>query len=103
MAKLSIIVKEPGKTPKHIKANVDLKRLQKLVGGYIETFYPVAGGVMIVNEEGAINGMPVNCKVDGINLFGSIVWAGVDDDGNWTDCPVSWADAKAAYPQMFDA
>lgn len=58
---LSVLVVEPGKTPygKQIKAG--LESLQKEVGGYIEAVYPFDDPVaLICNEEGKINGLPLN-------------------------------------------
>ena len=102
MALISVIIKEPGKAPKHVRIKNSLKSQQEQVGGYVETFYPEAGGIMVVNEEGAINGMAKNCRIDGVMIYGVIVWAGQDRKYNLADCPVSWKNAKAAYPQMFE-
>ena len=40
----------------------DLRALQKLVGGYIETLTVATDCCMICNEEGRILGMPENCN-----------------------------------------
>jgi len=37
-----------------------LEELQEIVGGYIETIYLKNGMVMVVNEEGKINNLPLN-------------------------------------------
>lgn len=42
------------------KSHADLKFLQGAVRGYIEVVYLSNGWLMIVNEEGKINGLPVN-------------------------------------------
>lgn len=101
MGKIKVLKKAPGSKPVHCTINNCLTNLQAQVGGYIEAFYPEAGGVMIINEEGAVNGMKPNCRVDGVMLYGTILYAGFDDAGNFADCPLSWADVKKAYPEMF--
>ena len=35
--KISVLIKEPGKQPRHVNIENSLKNLQKTVGGYIET------------------------------------------------------------------
>ena len=37
-----------------------LEELQKMVGGYIEALYFDDGRIMFVNEEGKLQGMPMN-------------------------------------------
>ena len=39
-----------------------LQRLQEIVGGYIEFEYSANSGVMEVNEEGMLLGLPINAK-----------------------------------------
>ena len=97
--KIRAIIKEPGKPCRTVTIANRLENFQKKVGGWIECFYPDAGGVMIVNDEGAINGMPKNCRVDGVMLYGTIVWVG-EKDGEFTDCPVYWDTLKKSYPQF---
>lgn len=61
MSKMNVLVVEPGKKPytKEIKSGLD--SLQKEVGGYIEALYPFEDPVALVcNEEGKMNGLPLN-------------------------------------------
>lgn len=46
-------------TPKNGK-DFSLEEMQAIVGGYIEIVYLDNGQLMIVNEEGKINGSPLN-------------------------------------------
>ena len=39
-----------------------LKEMQKFVGGYIEIVYAPNGDHIILNEEGRLNGLPINKK-----------------------------------------
>lgn len=65
-------------TTKGIKREVDLsdgdtqlRTLQKLVGGYIECLY-VGDKIMVVNEEGKLQGLPVNKRATEIALKNGI-------------------------------
>lgn len=56
-----VLVVEPGKAPRAVNLKGDLKSLQDAVGGYIEAVYPYDDPVaIIVNEEGKLNGLPMN-------------------------------------------
>ena len=46
-------------TPKNGK-DFSLEEMQAIVGGYIEIVYLDNGQIMVVNEEGKINGLPLN-------------------------------------------
>ncbi len=63
------IIAEPGREARVEKVeSCSLEALQKLVGGYIEFFYPFDDNIAILcNEEGKINGMAPNRMVKGPN------------------------------------
>ncbi len=44
------------------KSNISLKDMQNIVKGYIEFLYLKNDLIMVVNEEGKINSLPVNIK-----------------------------------------
>lgn len=59
-AVIKVLKVEPDKAPELIEMPNELEAMQAIVGGYIEVF-PLADDVAIVcNEEGKINGMPLN-------------------------------------------
>ena len=59
--KMNVLVVEPGKAPFLQEMGTDLSSLQNAVGGYIEAVYPYEEPVaLIVNEEGKLNGLPLN-------------------------------------------
>lgn len=71
--KIRVVYVEPGMYARDIEIGTDLKDLPNAVMGQIEVFYPFDEPVCIVcNEEGKINGMPLNRAVFG-------------DDGKITD------------------
>lgn len=56
-----VVLCEPGKQARTATIEASLERYQKIVGGYIEAYYPFEEPVCIVcNEEGKINGLPLN-------------------------------------------
>ena len=58
---LTVLCVKPGEKPKRIEIENDLEALQRAVGGYIEAVYPYEDPVaLIVNEEGKLNGLPLN-------------------------------------------
>ncbi len=59
--KIKVLLLEPDKVATVTEIGTSLEDMQKVVGGFIETAYffddPV---VLVVNDEGKINGMPLN-------------------------------------------
>lgn len=61
MDTINVIYVEPGKTARTIEMKDELSEMQKLVGGLIEEYMPFADDVAIIcNDEGKLNGMPLN-------------------------------------------
>ena len=61
MEKMKVIVLEPMKEAYLAEIKNDLSGMQKVVGGYIQGIYPFEEEVcLVVNEEGKINGLPLN-------------------------------------------
>ena len=61
MRTINVIYVEPGKTARTIEMKDELSEMQKLVGGLIEEYMPFADDVAIIcNDEGKMNGMPLN-------------------------------------------
>ena len=59
--KLTVLLVQPEKVPERIEIDNGLEALQKVVGGYIEAVYPYEDPVaLIVNDEGKLNGLPLN-------------------------------------------
>ena len=59
--KMTVLCVKPGKKPACIEIEAGLDALQRAVGGYIEAVYPHEDPVaLIVNEEGKLNGLPLN-------------------------------------------
>ncbi len=58
---ITVLLVEPEKHPQVVQIGTELSDLQAAVGGYIEVVYPFDDPVgLIVNEEGKLNGLPLN-------------------------------------------
>lgn len=58
---LNVLLVQPGAYPKPVTIGTKLEDLQKAVGGTIEATYPFDDEVaLVVNDEGKINGLPLN-------------------------------------------
>lgn len=95
-AKISVIIKQPGRVPYKTAISPTLENLQKTVGGYIETVTIAEDAVIICNEEGRLMGLPHNCKVMGVDFVGPIVFAGVKRE-EFADLPIGFQ----AFKEMF--
>lgn len=73
MDTINVIYVEPGKEARTIEMKDELSEMQNLVGGLIEEYMPFEDEVAIIcNDEGKINGMPLNRGI-------------TDDDGKLID------------------
>lgn len=59
--KIKVLLVEPLRTPRVMEVDHTLRNLQKLVGGFIQTFYPYHDPVvMVCDDEGKLNGKEPN-------------------------------------------
>lgn len=100
-AKISVIIKQPGRVPYKTAISPTLKNLQQTVGGYIETVTIGEDCVIICNEEGRLLGMPHNCNVCGVDFVGTIVFAGVAGE-EFADFPVDFKSFKAMFRSLWE-
>lgn len=101
MKKISVLIKDPGKNPRHVNISDSLGNLQKTVDGFIQTVTIATDLVIICNEEGLIRDLPYNCTIYGAKLFGTIIMCGVDGD-KFADLPCDWETVKRLFPNLFD-
>lgn len=102
MGKIKCIAKRPGQPPYVANISNRLENLQHYVGGYIETVTIASDMVIICNEEGLLRDLEYNCEVCGIDLYGDILFCGVDGD-EFADVPVSLDEFKTAFPELWEA
>ena len=101
MGKIGVIIKEPGRVPRHVNVSDTLENLQKTVGGYIETVTLFSDLVAICDEEGRIKGKPHCCNIGGVDFCGTVILAGVDGD-EFADVPFAFVDFKRLFPQLWE-
>ena len=73
---IKVLVVEPGKEPYVSELSNELKPMQELVGGYIETVTLSPDAVLICNEEGKLNGLKANRRLGGDILVGTFFISG---------------------------
>lgn len=102
--KMNVLLVEPGKYPREVTVGTELEDLQEAVGGYIEVTYPFEEEVgLIVNEEGKINGLPLNRAVRDENgeimdvIAGSFLVVGLTEESFGSLTP----DQMKRYEQEF--
>lgn len=76
--KIRVLVKEPGKEAELREMPNTLKALQNAVGGYIETVIFAEDCTLVVNEEGKLQGLPMNFRIFGDVIAGTALFVGVD-------------------------
>ena len=110
--KLNVLLIEPKKKPQTVTIPHKLEDMQRLVGGPIEAVYPFDDPVVLVcNEEGKLNGLPLNRALYGENgriydiISGSFFIAHVPPDAeDFQSLPDDLAQkyaARFAQPEVF--
>lgn len=101
MKKIHVLTKRPGSIPRSVWVSDTLENLQRQVGGYIETVMLDEDLVVICNEEGRLRNLPYNCEVEGIQFYGDIIIAGVQDE-EFADLPMNYQKAKICFPDLWE-
>lgn len=80
--RIHVLIKNPGINAREFDIENDLKTLQHIVGGYIETTNIGDTIVMITNEEGKLRGLEKNFEIYGgaDYVAGPAIFAGVKGD-----------------------
>ena len=99
--RIKAVLKRPGELPHIVHIGNNLKVLQDLVGGYIETVTLASDLVIICNEEGRLLGLEPNCTVCGVSFVGNIIIAAYDDEGNFTDVKLSRDELMLLFPNLY--
>lgn len=103
---MKVLVIESGKQPVVKEIDNTLKDMQRMVGGYIQAYYPWMDEVAIIcNDEGKIMGLPLNRSIFGEHgelvdiIAGTFFICGAPmDSGKFTDLP---EDLIEHYTRMF--
>lgn len=103
---MKVLVIEPGKAPVVREIGGNLKSMQAVVGGFIQAYYPWMEEVAVIcNDEGKINGLPLNRPIFSERgelldiIAGTFFVCGAPvDSGKFTDLP---EDLIEHYTRMF--
>jgi hypothetical protein len=107
---MHVLLVEPDKHPRQIEIGTSLEDLQAAVGGFIEATYPFEDEVaLIMNEEGKLNGLPLNraLRDDSGEIYdivaGSFLVVGLteEDFGSLTAEQMTEYEEKYHNPEIF--
>jgi hypothetical protein len=110
MEKIKVLMVEPEKAPREAEIENSLESLQSIVGGYIEATYPFSDPVAIIcNEEGKLQGMPLNRSLRDENgsmydvVAGAFIVCGLGDENFSSLSPEMLEKYKAHFrcPEVF--
>lgn len=99
--KINVLIKDPGKKPRHVNISNTLENLQKTVDGYIETVTLCSDLVVICDEEGRLKNKEYCCSIANVDFVGTIIIAGVAED-EFADIPADWQELKMMFPQLWE-
>lgn len=107
---IAVLLVKPGEYPQRISIGTELEDLQEAVEGYIEVVYPYHERVgLICNEEGKLNGLPLNRDVINDNgervdiISGNFLVVGLTEEsfGSLTEEQMKRYEEKFHYPETF--
>jgi len=74
---MKVLIKEPNKKSRVEEIENELQPIQEIVGGYIETVTLSEKLVMILNEEGKLQGLEPNFQLGKDVIVGTVIFAGI--------------------------
>ena len=107
---MTVLLVEPGKYPRPVEIGTELEDLQQAVGGYIEVTYPFDEPVgLVMNEEGKLDGLPLNRALRDENgqiydvVAGPFLVVGLteEDFGSLTPDQMAAFEEKFHSPEVF--
>lgn len=101
---LHVLRVEPEKAPEEKDIGSDLNSLQAEVDGLIECVYMDDGTIIVVNEEGKLNGMEMNRRLGDDILCGPFFIVRDNGEGNFaslTDAQMDYYKNRFAQPEQF--
>lgn len=66
---IKVVIKKVGENPVISTIKNELSVFQEIVGGYIETFFITEDIVLVLNEEGKLQGLDLNFEIPLINGY----------------------------------
>jgi hypothetical protein len=101
---LHVLRVKPGKVPEEKDIGSDLNSLQAEVDGLIECVYMDDGAIIVVNEEGKLNGMEMNRRLGDDILCGPFFIVrdnGKGDFASLTSSQIEYYKNRFAQPEQF--
>lgn len=101
---LHVLRVKPGKVPEEKDIGSDLNSLQAEVDGLIECVYMDDGAIIVVNEEGKLNGMEMNRRLGDDILCGPFFIVrdnGKGDFASLTSTQIEYYKNRFAQPEQF--
>ena len=107
---MTVLLVEPNQHPRPVEIGTGLEDLQSAVGGYIEVVYPFDEPVaLVMNEEGKLDGLPLNRALRDDNgeiydvVAGSFLVVGLTDEdfGSLTPDQMKAFEEKFHSPEVF--
>ena len=101
---LHVLRVEPGKVPEEKDIGSDLHSLQAEVDGLIECVYMDDGSIIVVNEEGKLNGMEMNRRLGDDILCGPFFIVRDNGEGDFaslTNLQIEYYKNRIAQPEQF--
>ena len=107
---MTVLLVEPNQHPRPVEIGTGLENLQSAVGGYIEVVYPFDEPVaLVMNEEGKLDGLPLNRALRDDNgeiydvVAGSFLVVGLTDEdfGSLTPDQMKTFEEKFHSPEVF--
>lgn len=78
--KIKVVFQSPGDISKVITIENDLKPMNELIGGYLETLTLSNGLVLIMDEEGRLKGLPDNIRCAQYGTIAGTVFVTADEE-----------------------
>ena len=101
---LHVLRVEPRKAPEEKDIGSDLNSLQAEVDGLIECVYMDDGAIIVVNEEGKLNGMEMNRRLGDDILCGPFFIVRDNGEGDFaslTNLQIEYYKNRFAQPEQF--
>ena len=107
---MTVLLVEPNQHPRPVEIGTELEDLQNAVGGYIEVVYPFDEPVgLVMNEEGKLDGLPLNRALRDDNgeiydvVAGSFLVVGLTDEdfGSLSPDQMKSFEEKFHSPEVF--
>lgn len=103
--KIGVIIKEPGKYPRHVNISTSNENLKNTVGGEISEFLICSDLVIMFNTKQ--EGLARCCEIGGMTFFGTIIFCGIghpDEEAadELTDIPTDFKTFKQLFPELWN-